>query len=115
MSEVVVYHNPRCSKSRATLELLKQRGIEPRVVEYLSDPLSAAELEDLAVKLGRPASEWIRAKEDAFAAAGLGPESTEAEVLAAIEQHPILMERPIVVRGDRAAIGRPPENVLEIL
>ena len=115
MREVVVYHNPRCSKSRATLELLKERGLEPRVVEYLNAPLSAAELEALVVKLGRPASEWIRAQEDAYAAAGLGPESTEVEVLAAIEQHPILMERPIVVRGDRAAIGRPPENVLEIL
>lgn len=115
MSEVILYHNPRCSKSRATLALLQERGIEPRIVEYLMTPLAAPELEALSKKLGRPISEWVRTKEDAYGEAGLCAQSSEGEVIAAVAQHPILMERPILVRGDRAAIGRPPESVLEIL
>ena len=115
MSELVLYHNPRCSKSRATLALLEARGVEPHVVEYLKTPLSVGELEQLGVKLGLPAARWVRANEDAYPETGLGPDSDDASVLRAMAEHPILMERPIVVNGDRAAIGRPPENVLEIL
>ncbi len=115
MSEVVLYHNPRCSKSRATLALLEERGVAPRIVEYLKQPLELAELERLGKKLGRPASEWVRSGESAYREAGLGPQSSEREILTAMAQHPILMERPIVVRGERGAVGRPPESVLEIL
>jgi arsenate reductase len=115
MSQVVLYHNPRCSKSRATLALLRERGIEPSIVEYLEKPLGVAELEALARKLGRPVGEWLRTGESAYADAGLSAASSEAELLAAVSEHPILMERPIVVCGERAALGRPPENVLAIL
>ena len=115
MNEVVLYHNPRCSKSRATLALLRERGVEPRIVEYLETPLDVAALEALAVKLGRPPREWLRPKEDAYRQAALSEQSSDAELLRAIAAHPILMERPIVVNGARAAIGRPPENVLAIL
>ena len=115
MSQVVIYHNPRCSKSRATLALLQERGLEPRVVEYLETPLDAGRLEDLAKKLGRAPSEFVRSKEDAYREAGLSKQSSDADLLRAMAAHPILVERPIVVNGARAAIGRPPEDVLEIL
>lgn len=115
MSEVVLLHNPRCSKSRATLALLEERGVAARVVEYLKDPLGREQLEELASKLGRPPREWVRSKEAAYAEAGLGPDSSDADVIAAMVAHPILMERPVVVVGSRAEIGRPPERVLEIL
>jgi len=115
LSEVVLLHNPRCSKSRATLALLEERGVKPRVVEYLKEPLDGQALAELAGKLGRPPREWVRAKEDAYREAGLDAESSDADVIAAMAAHPVLMERPIVVKGSRAAIGRPPERVLEIL
>jgi arsenate reductase len=115
MSEVVLYHNPRCSKSRATLALLRERGVEARVVEYLDKPLTVSELEDLARKLGRPVGDWVRTGESAYAEAGLSAASSAAELLAAMAEHPILMERPIAVNGEQAAVGRPPENVLAIL
>ena len=115
MSQVVLYHNPRCSKSRAALALLRERGVEPSVVEYLERPLGVSELENLARKLGRPVGEWVRTGEGVYREAGLSAASSPAELLAAMAEHPILMERPIVVRGERAAVGRPPENVLAIL
>ena len=115
MSEVILYHNPRCSKSRATLALLEERGIVPRIVEYLQTPLDLPELETVRRKLGRPAGEWVRTGESAYREAGLSATSDEREILAAMAARPILMERPIVVSGERAALGRPPERVLEIL
>ena len=115
MSEVVLLHNPRCSKSRATLALLEERGIAPRVVEYLVHPLDREALHELVAKLGRPPQEWVRTVEDAYKETGLDADSSDAEVIAAMVAHPILMQRPIVVKGARAAIGRPPERVLEIL
>ena len=115
MSEVVLYHNPRCSKSRATLALLEDRGVTPRIIEYLKTPLARAELAELARKLGRPAREWLRKGEKAYGEAGLSAKSSEAEILDAMALHPILMERPIVVCGARAAVGRPAESVLAIL
>ncbi len=114
MPRVTLYHNPRCSKSRATLALLRERDVELEVVEYLDTPLSRRELERLRDRLGRPATEWVRRKESAFAEAGLSAESSEDEILAAIASHPILLERPIAVVGERARIGRPPEQVLEL-
>ena len=110
-----IYHNPRCSKSRQTLALLRENGVEPEVIEYLKTPPPVPVLQDLLKKLGLAAHEILRTKEDAYAACGLSPESTEAEILAAIVANPILFERPIIAKGKRAVIGRPPENVLALL
>lgn len=113
-TELVLLHNPRCSKSRAAKALLEERGAKFRLRLYLEEPLSRTELEELARRLGRPAREWVRRGEPAFAAAELGRSDDEA-VLDAIAKHPELLERPILVRGDRAVVGRPPEKVLELL
>ncbi len=115
MSELVLYHNPRCSKSRAALALLQERGVAFELVEYLETPPSREDLENLQRKLGLPASQWVRSKEEAFRQAGLSEQSTEAEILDAIAASPILLERPILVRGERAAIGRPTERLLQLL
>jgi arsenate reductase len=112
---LLLIHNPRCSKSRAAKALLEERGTPFELRSYLEDPLSRDELTELQRRLGRPAREWVRRGEAAFSAAGLGPESGDAAVLDAIAQHPELLERPILVRGDRAVVGRPPEKVLELI
>ena len=109
-----LYHNPRCSKSRATLALLVERGIEPEIIEYLNNPPDADMLKQIQAALDCPATDMVRAKEAPFKENGL-ESATENELFDAIAQFPILLERPIVVNGSRAAIGRPPENVLEIL
>ena len=113
--ELLLLHNPRCSKSRAARALLVERGLVFDERRYLEQPLSHAELRALAVRLGRPAREWVRRGEPAFAEAGLAESSEEGEILAAMADHPILIERPILVRGHRAVLGRPPERVLELL
>ena len=110
---LVLLHNPRCSKSRAAKALLEERGEEFAIRLYLQDPLSRAELAQLRKQLGRPAREWIRRSEPA--AAGLAPEADDRSVLDALAQHPELLERPILVRGERAVVGRPPERILELL
>ena len=115
MSEYIIYHNPRCSKSRATLALLQERGIEPRVVLYLDTAPDAAEIRSLLSKLGLGATQLVRRGEEAYKAQGLGPESSEAELVDAMATYPKLIERPIVVCGHRAVLGRPPENVLELI
>jgi len=112
---VLVLHNPRCSKSRAALALLEAQGVAVEVRRYLEEPLSAAELTELRARLGRPPGEWVRRGEAAYREAGLSADSTPETVLAAIAEHPVLLERPIAVRGARAVVGRPPENVLELL
>ncbi len=112
---ILLLHNPRCSKSRATHALLVERGVAFEERRYLDDPLSREELEDLAKRLSRPAREWVRKGEEAFKKAGLTADSPDAELLEAIAREPILLERPIVVRGPRARVGRPPEDVLELL
>jgi arsenate reductase (glutaredoxin) len=112
---LVLLHNPRCSKSRAAKALLEERGAELRLRLYLEEPLSRAELADLARRLARPAREWVRRGEAAFAAAGLGPSSDDEAVLDAIAKHAELLERPILVHGERAVVGRPPERILELL
>lgn len=114
MSSVRLYHNAGCSKSRATLALLREHGIEPDVIDYLSQPPSEATLHELAHKLGDPHA-LLRTKESAYEAAQLDQHSSLAQIVAAIQRAPILLERPIVVRGERAVIGRPPENVLTLL
>lgn len=112
---VIIYHNPRCSKSRQTLALLEERGVQPRVVRYLDQPPTEEEVLALLGKLGLPPHAILRKGEAPYAELGLGPESSAREVARAISQHPILLERPIVVIGDKAALGRPPENVLPLL
>ncbi len=113
---VTIYHNPRCSKSRQTLELLRENGIEPEVIEYLKTPPSASELDGLLEKLGMEPRDLMRRKEDAYKAAGLDdPSVSRAALIAAMTEHPVLIERPIVVKGDKAVLGRPPENALELI
>src|SRR5262249_5912849 len=112
--EVTIYHNPRCGKSRQTLALLEGRGVRPRIVEYLKDPPSAAELKRLLKRLGLTPHQLVRHKE--ASEAGIHPEKLSAEALIeAMVRHPITIERPIVVAGDKAVLGRPPANVLSIL
>ena len=115
MSDFTIYHNPRCSKSRNTLALLQEKGVEPEVVLYLDTAPDAGQIRDLLDKLGLRASELVRRGEADYKACGLSGDSSEDEVLDAMASHPKLIERPIVVRGDRAVLGRPPENVLELL
>ncbi len=116
MSEVTIYHNPRCSKSRQTLYLLEQQGIQPQVHLYLRDALSAATIKQLLRQLGfASARELVRSKEALFSELGLGADSSEQQLIAAMVAHPQLIERPIVVVGQRAKLGRPPEAVLELL
>jgi len=112
---ILLLHNPRCSKSRAAAALLEERGVAFEERRYLDEPLSRAELQDLAQRLGRAPREWVRTGEDAWREAGLGPDAGDHEILDAMAAHPILMERPIAVRGRRAALGRPPERVLDLL
>lgn len=114
-NDVVIYHNPRCSKSRQALELLRERGKEPRVVEYLKAAPSATEIKALLDLLGVPPHELLRKGEEAYAKLGLSKDSSKAEVAKAIAAHPILLERPVVVVGKRAVIARPPERLLELL
>ena len=114
--EYVIYHNPRCSKSRATLELLRAHRIEPRVVEYLKTPPDAKTLRELLQKLGLRPRDILREGEDEFAALGLDdPAKSDDELIAAMVRHPVLLQRPIVVCGDRAVVGRPPESVQTLL
>ena len=111
---VTIYHNPRCSKSRGALALLREHGIEPEIVEYLKTPLDRDALAALLALLGCRPRDVMRSKEAAYrehAVALLGDD----EQLAALAEHPILLERPIVVAGARAVVGRPPERVLDLL
>ena len=110
---VTIYHNPRCSKSRQTLQLLQDKGITPIIVEYLENPPSSNELTEILRKLGKSPSEILRSKE--AAEVGIAKDLNDEALINAISQHPRAMERPIVVNGDKAAVGRPPESVLDIL
>ncbi|MBI3923009.1 MAG: arsenate reductase (glutaredoxin) [Armatimonadetes bacterium] len=124
--EITIYHNPKCSKSRETLQLLRERGIEPEVVEYLKTPPDESTLDRLLKLLGLEPDELLRKKEDEYQQLGLGEKKfSRDELIRAMVAHPILIERPIVVSGDRergnrerglrAVLGRPPEKVLELL
>lgn len=116
MADMQYFHNPRCSKSRGGLELLRERGIEPQLVAYLEQPPSADALRALLRKLGTGARGLLRTGEPEYAELGLGDPSLDDEALiAAMAAHPRLIERPIFVHGERAVIGRPPERVLELL
>lgn len=113
---VKIYHNPRCSKSRQTLQLLKDNNIEPEIVKYLETPPTREELEQILDMLGLEPRELMRRKEKEYKALGLDdPGLTRDQLIDAMIEHPRLIERPIVVRDGKAAIGRPPEKVLEIV
>tara|TARA_R110002110_G_scaffold311263_1_gene524780 strand:+ start:4694 stop:5062 length:369 start_codon:yes stop_codon:yes gene_type:complete len=110
----VIYHNPRCSKSRQTLALLTENNAEPEIVEYLKTPPTAAELAAILVKLDMKPADILRRKEARDA--GVDPSAlSDAQIIEAIAANPAVMERPIVVKGDQAVMGRPPENVLPLL
>lgn len=109
------YHNPRCAKSREGLQLLTDQGIEPEVVDYMNDPLTPAELEDIIGKLGISAADLLRKKEQVWKDEYADLELSEEELILAMIDNPKLMERPILVNGEKAAVGRPPENLLQIV
>ena len=116
MPNVTIWHNPRCSKSRQTLQLIRDRGVEPTIVEYLKTPPSQSEIEGALAKLGLEPHALIRNKESVYKELGLGNDSLDsATLLSAMAKHPVLIERPVVIRGERAVLGRPPENVLALL
>ena len=112
-----IYHNPRCSKSRQTLAILEERGVEPKIVKYLETPPTEDELRKIVRMLGLSSPrELMRRKEKEYKELGLDDESLSADdLIRAMAAHPRLIERPIVIRDGKAALGRPPEKVLEIL
>jgi arsenate reductase len=114
MGTLTFYHNPKCSKSRTALAMLEERGLKPRIVEYLKTPLSAQELASLIAKLGMPAQQLVRKGEEIYKSRYAGRSLTDAEWIQAMAEHPILIERPILVQGAKAVIGRPPENVTKL-
>jgi len=116
MSKISIFHNPRCSKSRQTLQLLNDNGVEPEIIEYLKVGVTEDTVKSLMANLGLSPRQFMRLKETEYKEQNLGnSDITDADLIAAIVATPKLLERPIVVNGDKAAIGRPPENVLEIL
>lgn len=112
---MILWHNPRCSKSRQTLALLQEKGIDPEVRLYLNDPPNQQELREVLARLGIAAINLMRVKEPEFKEIGLTKTDAEDQLIAAMAQTPKLIERPVLINGDRAALGRPPENVLTIL
>ncbi|NUM54418.1 MAG: arsenate reductase (glutaredoxin) [Candidatus Hydrogenedentes bacterium] len=115
MKNITIYHNPRCTKSRETLALLKDHGIAPAIVEYLKDPPTKGEVKSIMKMLDEDAAAIVRTKEPAYKESGLTAKSSADDIARAIAKDPILLERPIVISGKKAAIGRPPEKVLDIL
>mgnify|MGYP000995919829 FL=1 len=116
MTDLTLYHNPRCSKSRAALQLLEERGLQPTVVHYLDNPPSAAQLREVLDKLGLPPRQLLRSGEDEYRQLKLADQALGDDALIeAMVAHPRLIERPILITADRAVIGRPPENILELL
>lgn len=116
MSDITIFHNNRCSNSRGALALLQERGIAPNIVDYIATPLTAPELSELVAHLGVPVRDLLRTKEAAYQDLGLdNPAVSDAHILMAVAQHPVLLNRPIVVTPKGAALCRPPEKVLELL
>lgn len=113
---IALYHNPRCSKSREALALLRERGIEPDLVLYLETPPTSKQLKDLLTKLGLSARQLLRTGEDAYKTLNLADEKlSETTLIKAMVENPKLIERPIVIKDNKAVIGRPPENVLQLV
>jgi len=115
MEKVIIWHNPRCSKSRAGLALLEEQGIEPEIVRYLDTPPTVEALTDLLQKLDKKPRELMRTKETIYKELGLKDIDDEKRLIEAMAAHPKLIERPIVIRGERAVIGRPTEAILTLL
>lgn len=116
LADVTIYHNPRCSKSRQTLELLQKRGVEPTIVEYLKTPPDVQTLSRLIDQLGIQPADLLRKKEIEFEELYLEDKLHDRDALIdAMVEYPVLIERPIVVSGDRACLGRPPEQIIEII
>ncbi len=116
METVTIWHNPACSKSRKTLELLRERNINPEVRAYLKNPPSESELREVLVKLGISARALLRTGEEAYKTLGLSDTSlTDEQLIEAMAAHPQLIERPVVIVGERATLGRPPEAALSLL
>jgi arsenate reductase (glutaredoxin) len=115
MKTFTIFHNPKCTKSRQTLALLQEHGVEPQIIEYLKTPPTAAELKSILVKLGMKPEQLVRKGEDVYKANYAGKTLTDAQWIDAMVKHPILIERPVVVSGNRAVLGRPPENVKPLL
>ncbi len=109
------WHNPRCSKSRAGLALLRENGAQPEVCKYLEDAPSAGEIRTVLAKLNIPAISMMRTAEKTFKELGLTKTSPDEVLIQAMADHPTLIERPLAIAGDKAAIGRPPENLLDLL
>lgn len=114
-SAVTIYHNPRCGKSRGALALLEEKGVQPQIIEYLKNPPTKEELRSIVKKLGMKPEQIVRKGEDVYKDKFSRKPMTDEQWLEALTKNPILIERPIVVMGDRAVIGRPPEKVLELL
>ncbi|MCW2307093.1 arsenate reductase (glutaredoxin) [Rhodobium gokarnense] len=112
---VTIWHNPRCSKSREALQLLRDNGVEPEIVEYLKTPPSEAEIKAVLDKLGIDARALMRTKEKSYKELGLAGVTDDDKLVAAMAENPVLIERPVVLKGEKAALGRPPEDVLKIL
>ena len=115
MSEIVIWHNPRCSKSRQTLALLQEHGHDPLIIEYLKNAPGKTEILQTLVKLGISAHDLMRKSEKIYKELALSKNTDDKSLVSAMHENPILIERPIVFANDKAAIGRPPESVLEIL
>ncbi len=116
MTDVTIYHNARCSNSRGALALIRERGIEPQIVDYIAQPLDAAQLQALVARLGVPVRELLRTKEAIYQALNLADARwSDAELIGFVAQHPVLLNRPIVVTPRGARLCRPPETVLELL
>lgn len=116
MSKVTIYHNPRCSKSRQTLALLEKNDIKPEVILYLDTPPTQKALKALIKQLGfTSAHQLVRNKEADYKTQGLSKDSSDADIVRAMSKAPKLIERPIVVKGNKAVLGRPPENVLDLI
>jgi arsenate reductase len=116
MTDLKIYHNPRCSKSRQTLALIEEKGLTPTIIRYLESPPDTAEISDLLMKLGISARALLRQGEQDYKDQNLkNTQLSEAELIDAMATHPKLIERPIVVKNNKAILGRPPENVLDLI
>jgi arsenate reductase len=116
MTDLKIYHNPRCSKSRQTLALIEEKGLTPTIIRYLESPPDAAEISDLLMKLGISARALLRQGEQDYKDQNLkNTQLSEAELIDAMATYPKLIERPIVVKNNKAILGRPPENVLDLI
>jgi len=115
MADVTIWHNPRCSKSRAAAQLLEEKGVEAEVVKYLDTPPTREEIKSLLMMLGITARELMRTKEDIYKELGLKDVEDEEQLIEAMAEHPKLIERPIVIKDGKASIGRPIEKIIELI